>query len=166
MAYNRIVEYSYGVGSATHILSRGEVVSILALFGLYCIWLSLNKTIPLYTAINYWNTYFTFYIKTIYFFYPLSKTLFLNGVKKRIIKRYNPSQRLTQNTLLLLKHPFSDNKILFIAILGLFPFFFFTLQLPSGTKFFSIERINIFYPDRIVLEKKDFLKIYYLYSWF
>ena len=28
------MEYSYGVGSATHILSRGEVISILALFSL------------------------------------------------------------------------------------------------------------------------------------
>jgi hypothetical protein len=34
--------------------------------------------------------------------------------------------------------------------LELFPFFLFSLQLPAGTKFLSIKRINIFYPDRIV----------------
>ena len=64
----------------------------------------------MYTAINYWNTYFTFCIKTTYFFYPLSKTLFVNKVKKQIIKKYNSSQGLTQNILVLLKHTCSENK--------------------------------------------------------
>ena len=166
MAYNRIVEYSYGVGSATHILSRGEVISILALFSLYCIWLSLNKTIPLYTAINYWNTYFTFYIKTIYFFYPLSKTLFLNGVKKRIIKRYNPSQRLTQNTLLLLKSPFSENKNIIYRHIGVVSIFLLHSSTTIWNKIFFYWKNKYLLSWQNRMREKRFLKIYYLYSWF
>lgn len=139
------MEYSYGVGSATHILSRGEVISILALFSLYCIWFSLNKAIPLYTAINYWNTYFTFCIKTTYFFYPLSKTLFVNKVKKQIIKKYNSSQRLTQNILVLLKHTCSENKNItyrHIGVVSILP-----LQ-PSAT---SWNKIFIYQKNKYLL---------------